>query len=78
LDPQRNPDILNRLKMNSLIEDIRLYQKSWLNHLEITDRNPLPELAFNVNLGDDGMLEDPGRDGKIKDTLSFRSTSLKT
>lgn len=63
--------------MNNLIEDIRLYQKSWLSHLEITDRNPLPKLAFDVNLGDDGMLEDPGRGGKTKITLRFRGAGLK-
>jgi hypothetical protein len=34
LDSQRNPDICNRLKVNNLIEDIKLYQKSWLDHLE--------------------------------------------
>jgi hypothetical protein len=32
--PPENPDIRNRLKVNSLIEDIKLYQKNWLDHLE--------------------------------------------
>jgi len=34
LDRQRNPDICNRLKVDNLVEDIKLYQKNWLDHLK--------------------------------------------
>jgi hypothetical protein len=34
LDWQRNPDIRNRLKVDNIAEDIKLYQKKWLDHLE--------------------------------------------
>jgi hypothetical protein len=30
-----------------------------------------------MNPGDDGMLGDPGKDGKIKNTSSFEGTSRK-
>jgi hypothetical protein len=38
LDPQRNPDIHNILEVDNIVEDIKLYQKSWLNQLERMDR----------------------------------------
>jgi hypothetical protein len=37
-----------------------------LDHLERKDRSHLPELAFSINPGDDGLLEDPGKDGKVR------------
>jgi hypothetical protein len=40
-------------------EDIKLYQKSWLDHLERLDRSCLHRLDFNVNRGEEGMLETP-------------------
>jgi hypothetical protein len=40
LYPQRNPDIRNRLNVINLTEDIKLYQKSLLDCVEITDRSP--------------------------------------
>jgi hypothetical protein len=46
LDRQRHPDIRDRVKVNNQIEDIKLYQKSWLDHLERRDRSHLPKLAF--------------------------------
>jgi hypothetical protein len=46
LDRQRTPDISKRLKVNNPIEDIKLYQKSWLDYLERVDRCRLPKLAF--------------------------------
>jgi hypothetical protein len=33
------------LKSN-IVEDIKLYQKKWLDHLERMDRSRLPKLAF--------------------------------
>jgi hypothetical protein len=38
-------NIRNRLKLNDLKEHIKLYQKSWLDHLERTDRSRLHKLA---------------------------------
>jgi hypothetical protein len=31
---------------NSLLEDTKLYQKDWLDHLDIMDRSRLPKLGF--------------------------------
>jgi hypothetical protein len=42
------------------------------------DRSLLPKLAFRYQPSEDGMLVDPGKDGKIKNTLSFKGTGLKT
>jgi hypothetical protein len=33
---------------------------------------------LNINPGDDGMLKDTGKDGEVKNTLSFEGTVLKT
>jgi hypothetical protein len=33
LDRQRNPDICNRLRVDNIAEDIKMYQKRWLDHL---------------------------------------------
>jgi hypothetical protein len=46
LDRQRNPDIRNRLKVNNIVDYIKLYQKKWLDRLERMDRSRLPRLAF--------------------------------
>jgi hypothetical protein len=46
LDRQRNPDMRNRLKVDNIAEDIKLYQKKWLDHLDRMDRSRLPKLAF--------------------------------
>jgi hypothetical protein len=46
MDRQRSPDIRNRLKVGNIIEDIKLYQKKWLDHLERMDRSQLQKLAF--------------------------------
>jgi hypothetical protein len=75
LDRQRNPDIRNRLKANKIVEDIKLYQHKWLDHLERMDRSRLPKLAF---LGDGGIWEDQDEDGETRNTLSFKGTDLKT
>jgi hypothetical protein len=37
-----------------------------------------PNWLFNINPGDDGKLEDLGKDGRIKNTLRFKGTGLKT
>jgi hypothetical protein len=42
-----------------------------LDHLEMMDRSRLPKLVFNINSGDNGMLEDQEKDGKFKSPLSF-------
>jgi hypothetical protein len=41
-------------------------------------RSRLPKLAFRYQPREDGMLEDPLKDGKIKNTLSFKGTGFKT
>jgi hypothetical protein len=39
-------DIHNRLKVDNIAEDIKLYQKKWLDHLKRMDRSRLQKLAF--------------------------------
>jgi hypothetical protein len=57
---------------------MQLCQKSWLDHVEKMDRSQLPKLASQYQRGDDRMLEDPGKDGKILDSLSFKGTGVET
>jgi hypothetical protein len=37
-----------------------------------------PNWNFSINPGEDVMLEDPGKDGKLKNTLIFKGTGLRT
>jgi hypothetical protein len=46
LDHQRNPEICNSLKVDNIVEDIKQYQRRWVDHLERMDRSRLPRLAF--------------------------------
>jgi hypothetical protein len=46
LDHQRNPEIRNSLKVDNIVEDIKQYQRRWVDHLERMDRSRLPRLAF--------------------------------
>jgi hypothetical protein len=46
LDPQRDLDIHNTLKVNSLTENIKLYKKSWLDSLKRMNRSRLHKVAF--------------------------------
>jgi hypothetical protein len=38
----------------------------------------LPKLVLNINAGEDGMLEDQGKDGNMKNTLGFKGTGFQT
>jgi hypothetical protein len=46
LDHQRNSDIRQKLEVDNIVEDIKLYQKKWNCHLQRMDRNRIPQLAF--------------------------------
>jgi hypothetical protein len=46
LNRQRNPEIRNSLKVGNIVEDIKQYQRRWVDHLERMDRSRLPRLAF--------------------------------
>jgi hypothetical protein len=48
-----------------------------LDHLEKIEA-AYPNWLFSINPGDDGMLEDPEKDGKLWNTLSFKRAGLKT
>jgi hypothetical protein len=37
----------------------------------------LPKSGFNINPGDDGMLEDPGKGGQLKKAMIFKGIGLK-
>jgi hypothetical protein len=41
-------------------------------------KGPTTFELFSINPRDDGMLEDPGEDGKINNTLRFKGIDLKT
>jgi hypothetical protein len=68
LDRQRNPDIRNRLKVNNIVEDIKLYQKKWLDHMERIDSSCLPRLALKYKPGTAGY-------GKTKKKMERARTS---
>jgi hypothetical protein len=46
LNHQRNSDIRNRLKVDNIVEDIKLYQKNSQTNLKIVDRNRITKLTF--------------------------------
>jgi hypothetical protein len=46
LDHQRNSDIRQKLEVDNIVEDIKLYQKKWNWHLQRMNRNRIPQLAF--------------------------------
>jgi hypothetical protein len=77
LERQRNPDIHDRLKGNNPIQDIKLYKKSWLDHLQRMNRSRLPRLNFQYQPRGRRDAGRPGKDGKFKNTLSFKRTGLK-
>jgi hypothetical protein len=65
MDRQSIPDIRNRLKVDSLVEDIKLYQKNWLDHLKRMDRSRLLKLTFQYQprgRRDTGRLRQRWRD----------------
>jgi hypothetical protein len=41
-----NPEIRNSLKVDNIVEDIKQYQRRWVDHQERMDRSRLPRLAF--------------------------------
>jgi hypothetical protein len=63
--------------VNNLIEDIELYQKSWLDHLERMDRSRLPKLAFQYQPRGRRDAGRPGKYVQMKTTLGLRGTGLK-
>lgn len=77
LDRQRNPDIRNRLKVNNLIEDIELYQKSWSDHLERMERSRLHRLAFRYRPWERRDIGRPRNRWKHQEALSFKGIGLK-
>jgi hypothetical protein len=79
LDRQRNPEIRNSLKVDNIVEDIKQYQRRWVDHLERMNI----EAAYrgwlsSTNLGDGGIGEYREQDGRTRNTLSFKGTGLKT
>jgi hypothetical protein len=64
--------------VDNIVEDIKLYQKSWLNQLERMDRTAYWGWFSSTNLEDGGIWEDRDEDGETKNTLSFKGTDLMT
>jgi hypothetical protein len=58
--------------VNSLIEDIKLYQASRLDHLEGKARSRLPKPALHYH-----PWGRPGKDRKFKNNLRFKEICLK-
>jgi hypothetical protein len=75
---QRNPDIHNILEVDNIVEDIKLYQKSWLDQLERMDRTAYRGWLSSTNLQDGGIWENRDEDGETKNTLSFKGIDLMT
>jgi hypothetical protein len=50
LDRQRNPEIRNSLNVDNTVEDIKQYQRRWVDYLERLDGSRLPRLAFQYQL----------------------------
>jgi len=46
LDRQRNVDIRERLKVQSIVEEIQTYQKNWKEHVERMQDGRFPKLAL--------------------------------
>jgi hypothetical protein len=44
---ERNPDIDKKLKVGNIVEDIKLCQKNWLDHLKRMDKSHRLKLAFH-------------------------------
>jgi hypothetical protein len=59
--------------VNNLVE----YQKRRLESLERMGRSRLYTLVFSINPKEDVMLEVVGKDGNIKNILSFKGRGLK-
>jgi hypothetical protein len=78
LDRQRNPEIRNSLKLDNIVEDIKQYQRRWVDHLERMDKAAYRGWPSSTNLGDGGIGEDREQDGRTRNTLSFKETGLKT
>jgi hypothetical protein len=72
LDRQRNPEIRNSLKVDNIVEDIKQYQRRWVDHL-----NEWIEAAYrgwpsSTNLGDGGIGEDREQDGRDQEHLELQ------
>jgi hypothetical protein len=46
LDLQRNVDVKETLKVQSVVEETQSYQKNWKEHVERMQYKRLPKLAF--------------------------------
>jgi hypothetical protein len=44
--PRLDLEIRNSLEVDNIVEDIKQYQRRWVDHLEQMDRSRLPRLAF--------------------------------
>jgi hypothetical protein len=69
LDRQRNSDILNRLKVDNILEDIISYQKNWIDHLKRMDRSHIPKLAFQYQPRGRRDIERPRRRWRDQEQL---------
>jgi hypothetical protein len=78
LDCQRNPDIYNILKVDNVVEDKKLYQQNWFDHLKRMDRSCLQKLAFQYQPRGQRNFGRPRRRWSDQANFEFKGTSLKT
>jgi hypothetical protein len=73
-DCQRNPDICNRLKVDS--GRYKIVSNELVGSPELNGQQPPTEASFPVPTS--GMWVDLDGDGETKNTLNFEGTGLKT
>jgi hypothetical protein len=71
LDRQRNREMSNRLKVNDLPEDIKLYRKRWLCHMGKMDRSLFTIAAVLYQPGGQRDAGKPGKRRKDEEQLGL-------
>ena len=63
LDKEKNQCIRGKTGAQSIVKEIKQYQKKWLQHVQRMDTNRLPKQALQYDRKDEGTRDDQGRGG---------------
>ena len=63
LDKEKNQCIRGKTVAQSIVKEIKQYQKKWLQHVQRIDTNRLPKQALQYRPKDEGTRDDQGRGG---------------
>ena len=63
LDKEKNQCIREETGAQSIVNEIKQYQKKWLQHVQRMDTNRLPKKHYNIDQKDEGTRDDQGRGG---------------